>query len=77
MGYIIPEDKHIEIKKHGQADSYVEPPLIPGNIFGIENISAFHQRRNANVNPATSPLIYTALLPERYASSMLGQSLLK
>ena len=56
---------------------YTEPsPLSPlhSKVFGAESYSAHDQRRNVNNNPATNPVMYSGVLPARYARAMVTQS---
>lgn len=63
-----------------QKTEHGETELLPikglgSSVIGTETYPVHYQRRSINTNLGTNPLIYSAVLPARYARTMEGQSL--
>lgn len=64
------------IQKTDHGETEVLPiKSLGSSVIGTETHPVHYQRRNINTNLGTNPLIYSAVLPERYARTMEGQSL--
>lgn len=64
----VPKVTPIQLIKKGQSS-----PLCT-SVFGIGRCSECYQRRNANTKSVIKPLIYSDVLPAKFAGAVVAQS---
>lgn len=65
----------IQLTEYKDVEWVPTKSLIPCILMSFVEESTLKQKRNLNTNPATCPLTYNIVLPERYASVMVALSL--
>ena len=53
----------------------METSLSCSNLLGAGRYSSGYRKRNVDTNPATNASVYNGVLPARYTSVMVAQSL--